>query len=121
MTNQAIGQQLVDLCRAGKHHEAMTTLYADDIVSVEAIAPPGLPPEVRGRAACLAKAATWAEMTEVHARKVDGPYPHGDRFAVVFESDVTRRADNQRLTRKEVALYTVKDGKIVREEFFYTM
>ena len=121
MTTRDIGQQLVDLCRAGKNHEAMTSLYADDIVSVEAITPPGLPPEVRGLAACLAKAAQWAEMTEVHGRKVEGPFPHGDRFAVVFETDITRRAEHRRLTRKEVAVYTVKNDKIVREEFFYTM
>src|SRR5665811_1988797 len=121
MTTKNIGQQLVDLCKAGKNQEAMKSLYADAIVSVEAFGLPGQSPQTTGLAACLAKAAQWAEMTEVHGRKIEGPFPHGDRFAVFFETDITRRPDNQRLTRKEVAVYTVKDDKIVREEFFYTV
>jgi len=34
---------------------------------------------------------------------------------------VTMKPTRQRFTMEEMALYTVKDGKIVREEFFYTM
>jgi len=98
----------------------MHSLYADDIVSVEAFGPPGQSPEIIGRAACLAKSAQWTEMTEVHSRKVEGPFPHGDRFAVIFETDITRHPENRRFTRKEVAVYTVNNDKIVREEFFYT-
>ncbi len=121
MTSKEIGQRLVDLCKAGKNHEAITTLYSDDIVSVEAGGPPGQSPETRGLSACLAKSAAWAEVTEIHSMKVEGPYPHGDRFAVIFEMDITRRPENQRFTMKEVALYTVQHDKIVREEFFYSV
>jgi len=121
MTTKDIGQKLVDLCKAGNSHEAMKSLYADDIVSVEAGAPPGQSPETRGLAACLAKSAQWTEITEVHSQKVEGPFPHGDRFAVIFELDLTRRPENRRFTMKEVALYTVKGDKIVREEFFYSL
>ena len=121
MTTKEIGQQLVDLCKAGKNHEAIKSLYAEDIVSREAGAPPGRSPETIGRAACLAKSATWAETTEVHSRKVEGPFPHGDRFAVIFDMDITRRPENRRFTMKEIALYTVNNDKITREEFFYSM
>ena len=111
----------MDLCKAGKNQEAMKSLYADDIVSMEAGAPPGQSPETRGLAACLAKSAQWAETTDVHSRKVDGPFPHGDRFAVIFEMDITRRPENRRFTMKEIAVYTVKNDKITREEFFYNI
>ena len=76
---------------------------------------------MHGRDACLSKSKHWAETNEVHSIKVDGPYPHGDRFAVIFDLDITRRADNQRITMREIALYAVKNDKIVREEFFYSM
>ena len=33
----------------------------------------------------------------------------------------TEKASGQRSQGKEVAVYTVKDGKITREEFFYAM
>jgi hypothetical protein len=121
MTTQEIGQKLVEMCKAGKNHEAMQELYSPDIISLEAGAPPGQSAETKGLPACLDKGKKWAEDHEIHAAKVDGPFPHGDRFAVVFDYDVTRRAANQRFQMKEVALYTVKGNKIVREEFFYSM
>jgi ketosteroid isomerase-like protein len=49
------------------------------------------------------------------------PYPNDDRFAVRFTYDVTNKGSGQRFTMDEVGLFTVKDGKIVREEFFYSM
>jgi len=51
--------------------------------------------------------------------QVAGPWPHDDRFIVGFRFDVTMKANGHRFTMEEMALYTVKDGKIVREEFFY--
>jgi len=50
---------------------------------------------------------------------VFGPYPNDDRFAVRFLYDITNKPSGKRLTMDEVALFSVKDGKIVREEFFY--
>jgi hypothetical protein len=122
MTTKDIGQKLVDLCKAGKNAEAMQTLYAPNIVSVEAGAPPGQATETTGLPACLAKGKAFAEDAEVHSAKVEGPFPHGDRFAVMFDYDITRRSmGGKRIKLQEVALYTVKDDKIVREEFFYSM
>lgn len=121
MNTLELGKRLVELCRAGKNREAQDTLYSPDIVSVEAGAPPGQSPETRGIAAVIAKGTAWAVAHEVHGAKAEGPFPHGDRFAVVFDYDVTRRADGQRLRMHEVALFTVANGKITREEFFYAM
>lgn len=121
MTTLEIGTTLVGLVRAHKNHEAMETLYAPDIVSVEAGAPPGGSPEVKGVKACLDKGKQWEARMEVHSGKVDGPYPNGDRFAVTYEYDVTPRAGGARFVMREVAVYTVANDKIVREEFFYAM
>jgi hypothetical protein len=33
--------------------------------------------------------------------------------------DITRKATGQRMTLEEVGLYTVKNDKITREQFFY--
>jgi ketosteroid isomerase-like protein len=119
MTTLEVGQRLVSLCREGQDEQAMNTLYHPDIVTVEAAAMPNMPQEQRGLAACHAKAKWWKENNTVHSGKIDGPFPNGDRFAVRFTYDLTPKADNKRTTMDEVALYTVKDGKIVREEFFY--
>jgi ketosteroid isomerase-like protein len=57
---------------------------------------------------------------EVHAAAVEGPWPNGDRFIVRFTYDVTNKPSGRRMQMDETALFTVQNGKIVREEFFYT-
>ena len=57
-------------------------------------------------------------------RRSRGPLAHGDRFIARFKFDVTpksRPMAGKRFTMDETALYTVKDDKIVHEEFFYHM
>jgi ketosteroid isomerase-like protein len=119
MTTLEIGKKLVDLCKQGKNHEAMETLYAADIVSVEAMASPDFPAEARGSAAVMAKGKWWADNHTVHSAVCEGPWPNGDRFTVKFVYDVTNKPSGQRFTMEEIALFTVKGDKIVREEFFY--
>src|SRR5271168_438461 len=116
-----IGKKLVDLCKQGKNEDALDTLFADDAVSVEAVAPPGGQQELKGRAAIKAKGEWWRDNHEIHSASATGPLPHGDRFAVIFNYDVTNKPSGRRMKLDEVALYTVRDGKIVREEFFYDM
>jgi ketosteroid isomerase-like protein len=120
MNTLQIGTRLVELVRAGKDHEAQTALYASDAVSVEAGAPPGMDRTAKGLAALKGKGEWWYSNHEVHSLKVTGPFPHDDRFVVMFEMDVTNKGSGQRFQMQEAALYTVANGKIVKEEFFYT-
>jgi ketosteroid isomerase-like protein len=119
-----VGKKLVELCKQGKAHEAMDTLYSPHIVSVEAGAGgPSMPARMEGMAAIKGKAAWWEANHEVHKAEVEGPFPHGDRFIVRFKYDVTAKAGpmaGKRFTMDEAGLYTVKDGKVTHEEFFYT-
>lgn len=119
MTTTDIGRKLVELCRQGRNLEALDTLYANDAVSVEALPMPGMPAELRGIAEIKQKVMTWYANHDIHAATVSGPWPHGDRFIIGFQHDVTNRTTGRRLQLDEVALYTVRDGRIVREEFFY--
>jgi ketosteroid isomerase-like protein len=119
MTTLEVGKKLVELCKQGKNQEAMDALYAPDIVSIEAAAMAGSPAEVRGREAVFAKGKAWYANHTVHSATCEGPWPHGDRFIARFTYDLTNKPSNQRFKFDEIALFTVKDGKIVREEFFY--
>lgn len=119
-----VGKRLVDLCKQGKFKEAMDELYGSEIVSVEAGAPPGQSPRMEGIAAVRGKADWWEKNHEVHSAKVEGPWPHGDRFIARFILDVTAKGGpmaGKRMNMDETALYTVKNGKVVHEEFFYHM
>ena len=121
-----IGKKLVDLCSKGDHLGAIESLYAEDIVSVEPPCPE-MPEEgrvVSGLEGVKKKNREWMEAHEVHGSVVSGPYPHDDRFAVIFDIDVTPKSGpmaGQRLQMKEVGLYKVKGDRIAREEFFYSM
>ena len=95
--------------------------YAPDIVSVEAGASAGMNATTTGRDAVLAKSKWWADNHIVHSSKVDGPWPHGDCFIVRFTYDITQKASNRRFAMDEAGLFTVANGKVVREEFFYAM
>ena len=116
-----IAKKLVELCAQGKNMEALTTLFAADAVSVEAGAPPGMQREAKGLAAIKAKGEWWLANHEVHSASMTGPWPHDDRFIVGFQYDVTNKPSGNRMKMNEVGLFTVKNGKIVREEFFYDM
>jgi|SRR5579862_1753515 ketosteroid isomerase-like protein len=121
MTTQEVADKLVKLCSAGQFHEATEALYSPDIVSMEAGAPPGQSRESKGIAAVKAKGEWWMANHEVHSSKVEGPLVAGSHFTVSFKMDVTFKPQNKRFTLEEVAVYKVADGKIVYEEFFYSM
>jgi ketosteroid isomerase-like protein len=121
MTTQEVADKLAKLCKQGKFHEAMESLYSPDIVSMEAGAPPGQSREAKGIAAVKAKGEWWNANHEVHGVTVEGPIVAGAHFAVTFKMDATFKPDNRRFMMEEVAVYKVADGKIVYEQFFYSM
>ena len=121
MTTQEVANTLIKLCSEGKFHEAMEALYSPDIVSMEAGAPPGGSREAKGIAAVKAKGEWWVANHEVHSSKVEGPLVAGSHFAVTFKLDVTFKPEKRRFTMEEIAVYKVANGKIVYEEFFYSM
>jgi ketosteroid isomerase-like protein len=124
MTTKEIGEKLVALCKSGRNLEALDTLYSPDVVSVEAQGSEEMPAVMKGLPAVRGKNEWWFANHEVHRSEAKGPFPNQDRFAVIFDYEVTPKIGpmaGKRVPMEEVALYTVKDGKIVREEFFYSM
>ena len=118
MTTLEIANKLIELCRQGRNMEAKA-FYAEGAVSVEALAPPGGQQETKGLAAIQAKGEWWRANHKIHSASVSGPWPNGNRFVVGFQYDVTNTPSGQRMKMDEVGLYTVENGKILREEFFY--
>ncbi len=121
MNTQEVADKLAKLCSAGKFDEAAETFYSPEIVSMEAGAPPGQSRESKGLAAVKAKGEWWTANHEVHSVKVEGPLVAGSHFAVTYKMDVTFKPQNRRFTMEEIAVYKVANGKIVYEEFFYSM
>ena len=116
MTTQDLAQAFTALLKAGKSEQAGADFWADDIVSLEPMT--GDMAVSTGRAAVEAKSTWWYANHEVHKMEVEGPFPHGDQFALIFDIEVTPKG-GQRMAMREIGLYTVKDAKIVEERFFY--
>ena len=119
MNTQEVANKLVELCRAGKNLDAIGELYADDVVSHE---PKGSHMELsEGKEAAIAKNQQWYDMVEeVHSGQVSDPIVSGNFFSVTMDMDVTYK-EYGRMPMSEVAVYEVKNGKIVAEQFFYNM
>ncbi|MEO8543805.1 MAG: SnoaL-like domain-containing protein [Betaproteobacteria bacterium] len=116
MTTRELAQAFTDLLKSGKADEAGKTYWSDDIVSMEPM--DGDMAVLKGRKAVDGKSAWWFANHEVHSVGTEGPYVHGDQFAVRFTMDVTPKG-GKRMKMDEVGLYTVKGGKIVEERFFF--
>ena len=117
MNTEEVANKVVELTRKQAWREAVDALYDKDIVSVEASGMGGEFPEKRGIDAVHGKADWWIENMEVHSFKVSGPFVAHDRFVVQYDVDVTDKNSKKRFHMSEVGVYTVKNGKIVREEF----
>jgi ketosteroid isomerase-like protein len=116
----AVAEELVSFCKAGRNMDAINTLYSPDIVSVESMGNQTMPREMKGIDAIRGKNQWWAENNEIHSAEVEGPFVgNGDKFAVYYNYDATFKPTGKRNNMEEMALYTVKDGKVVREQFFY--
>jgi len=111
MSTEEVAKKVVDLVRKQAWYEALD-LYDDNIVSVEATAP-----ETRGKEGVRGKIDWWVNGMEVHSFKAGELFVAHDRFVVQYDADVTNKQSKQRQKLSEVGVYTVKGGKITREEF----
>jgi len=117
MSVRTVGTKFVEMCRQGKNFDVMHTMYAPDIVSVE-----GDGKETASQGPVIKKSEDWVSVNTFHGETVAGPFFNGanpDQFVVFFTLDVTPKATGKRTTLEEVGVYTVKNDKITREQFFY--
>jgi hypothetical protein len=115
MSIQTVAREFVALCNQGKNFDVMRTMYAPNIVSVE-----GDGRETAGQQQVIHKSEIWGSDNAIHGEKVRGPFFNGpNQFAVHFTFELTRKGSDKRTTIEEVGVYTVKDDKITREQFFY--
>ncbi|TMV08895.1 nuclear transport factor 2 family protein [Ruegeria sediminis] len=120
MNLKEIAEELVAGCREDRAKENLNKLYAPDAVSVEAADMPGMGRETHGVDGIRGKHDWWEGAHEVSGASVSDPFLHGeDRFAVIFEVQGKVKDSGESFDMREVGVYHVANGKIVREEFFY--
>jgi len=115
MTVEEIGQDVAALCRELKFAEAIQTYYAPDVVSTEA---QGEERTVQGVEAVLAKGDWFDRTFETLSVEIEGPWVNEPFFVLRFTIRVKERESGAEQSMDELALYEVRDGKIVSDRFF---
>lgn len=113
-----VGKTLVTMFNQGKLKEIEDFYWTPDIVSCEGF---GVNAEWRGRAAVAEKNADWMKDHKLHGASAEGPFVGSTGFAVKFKIDVETLSTGKREMMEEVGVYTVRDGKICREEFMFAI
>ena len=117
-TTTDVANRFHELAQQGQWNEIQSELFADDAVSVEPANSPGLK-SVQGIEAIREKGKMFENMVEeMHGGYSNQPQIAGNHFAVAMGMDVTFKGQG-RQKMDEIAVYEVKDGKIVKEQFFY--
>lgn len=122
MNTEQVARRLVELCRRGEFLKAQDELYAQDAVSLEPEgAPGGALGNARGLDAIREKGKAFdATYQEIHGVTVSDPLVAGEYFSIVMGLDATWKQGG-RYAMEEICVYRVRNGKIVLEQFFYSM
>jgi hypothetical protein len=117
-TTQDVANRFHELAQTGQWDQIQNELYADNAVSVEPAHSQGLQ-SAEGINAIRQKGKQFQDMVEeMHGGYSKEPIVAGNHFAVAMGMDVTMKGRG-RSKMDEIAIYEVKDGKIVKEQFFY--
>lgn len=118
-----IGNDLVEHCKSGEpgadYVDYDTKIwdkhFAEGWTSIE-----GDGRTYKGRDEVSAKYKEWQKGVTVHDCQVEGPFVGQSGFSVIFDLDMEcKKGEWPRMRMKEIANYTVENGKIVKEEFCY--
>tara|TARA_R110000868_G_scaffold119469_2_gene316904 strand:+ start:224632 stop:225048 length:417 start_codon:yes stop_codon:yes gene_type:complete len=118
-----IANDLVTHCKSGDEGVDMVEYdtkiwdkhFANNFNSIE-----GDGREYNTREELVAKYKKWQEEVTCHDCKVEGPFVGQNSFSVIFDLDMESKVNAfPRMRMKEIATYTVENGKIVKEEFCY--
>ncbi|MDR3713676.1 MAG: nuclear transport factor 2 family protein [Puia sp.] len=118
MTTQDIANRLSELFRESKWSEAQEELFSEDALSIEPAHAQGFQ-SVKGLDKIREKTEQFNAMVEkIHGGFVTGPTVAGNHIAFGIGLDATFKGMG-RQKMDEIAVYEVKDGKVVKEQFFY--
>jgi hypothetical protein len=120
MSVRTIAEKYMELCGQGKHFDFMRAFYAPEMVSVE-----GDGREFAGKEKVIHKSEVFQGDNTIHGQDLRGPFFLGDadansgQFGVYAAIEFSPKTGGERVTHEEVGIYTVKNGAVTREEFYY--
>jgi hypothetical protein len=117
LTIQEVADKYYKLAKDGHWSKIHDKLYHEDVWSIEA--PIAHTAPVHGLSAVRNKGLEWsANIKKVHSGYCHEPILAGTHFACAMGTTYTDQKD-QSQQLDEVCVFEVKEGKIVKEQFFY--
>ena len=118
MTTQEVANRMNELFKENKWQEVQDELFADDVLSIE--------PEhsqavktAQGKETLKKKAQDFGAMIEeMHGGWCSEPIVAGNFISFGMGMDCTMKGMG-RTKMDEIAVYEVKDGKVIKEQFFF--
>jgi hypothetical protein len=121
MNTTEVANRYYELVKQNKQEQIINELYSQDIVNREPehVIAMGFPIITKGLDAVKAKSKARKEMIEqVHSGYCSEPVVGGSFFSVALMRDITLKG-KPRMNLEEIAVFGVKEGKIISEQFFY--
>jgi ketosteroid isomerase-like protein len=121
MTTQEIADKFDQLANSNQWDKIQGELFADDAESIEPekVELQGGLKYAKGKDALKKKSEDFNNMIEeMHGGYCSKPVVGGNFFSVAMGMDATYKGMG-RMKMDEICVYEVKDGKIVKEQFFY--
>lgn len=117
MTTREVADRFFELSEQGQFDVIVNELYGEDVKSIEPANSNWQ--NVQGIDNVRGKAVQWQTMIEeMHGGYTNKPEVAGNYFVCTMGMDVTMKGQPRRKL-DEVAVYEVRDGKIVLEQFFF--
>jgi len=115
MTTTEVANKLYQYCLQGDYANCYSELYSPDCQSIEADGT-----TVVGLEAMAEKGKQWNEgIAEFYGSSVGKPIVSGTHFSLAMSLKLKYKGDTEATNFEEICVYQVKDGKVVKEQFFY--
>jgi len=115
MTTQEIADKLVAYCKAGDYKACYAELYSPQVQSLE---PDGT--ICNGLEEMAVKGKEWNDnIEEFNSSSVGDAVVAGNFFSIPMSMNVKFKNAPAAVDFHEICVYQVKDGKVVKEQFFY--
>ena len=117
---QDVARDFTSMLRQGRFVDAGNRYWAEAVTSLEPIdLSTNFPASVSGIDAARGKAQFRFGEGRIEDLGIDGPFITGAQFALFLDMLITDPATGTARTFTGIAIFTVRDGQIIEERFFY--
>ena len=115
-----VARDFTFMLRQGQYVAARERFWAADVRSIEPHdLPDGIAAEVSGIEAARAKTVRWFGTRHIQDLSIDGPFVTGNQFALFLDMMIAGPANGADQPFTEIAIFTVRNGQISEERYFY--